>query len=101
MSELASMPTEEEMERAIQLITHDLAEATVKISGPVGRIAKFGGKETPTLEDIGRLYVFAQTATDYLKEVEGHIASVRASLYDLDYVRSQDNVDPDPPDDDA
>jgi hypothetical protein len=98
--DLASMPTEEEMERAVRIIYHDLAGATVKICGPVGRIAKFGGKEAPTLEDIGRLYVFVQNATDALREVEGHIASVRSSLPELDYVRITDNVDPDASDED-
>jgi hypothetical protein len=99
--DLAAMPTEEAMERVLRLISRDLAGATLAVSHPVGRIAKFNGKEAPTLEDIGRLYVFVVDATQSLNEVQGYIENVRKSLYDLDYVRIQENVNPDPPDDDA
>jgi hypothetical protein len=93
--ELAAMPTEAQMEEALRIITHDLAGATVKICGPVRRIAKFEGKEAPTLEEIGRLYVFVENATHDLEEVQDHIANVRRDLFELDYVRNMENVDPD------
>jgi hypothetical protein len=92
--DLAAMPTEDQLERVISIVTNDLAGATLKVSDPVKRIANWQGKEAPTLEDIGRLYVFLHTFEDYFKEVECHLRDIRESLYDLDYVRINDNVDP-------
>jgi hypothetical protein len=97
--DLAAMPNEDQLERVLRLITHDLAGAMLKVSGPVKRIATYQGKEAPTLEDIGRLYVFVRDIEGALPEIEGGLRDIRESLYRLDDVRINDNVDPDPPDD--
>jgi hypothetical protein len=96
--DLAAMPTEADLREALKVVTSDLAGEMLGISNPVKRIAHFKGEKTPTLEDIGRLFVFVRDVEGALREVEGYLADVRNSLYELDYVRIHDNVDPDPPD---
>jgi hypothetical protein len=54
-----------------------------------------GGKKAPTLEDIGRLYVFLRTFESDFREIEGYLRAIRESLFDLDFVRIQENVNPD------
>jgi hypothetical protein len=98
--DLAVMPTEEELRRVTHVVIEDLAGAMLKVSYPVKRIANWQGKEAPTLEDIGRLYVFLRTFEDDFMEIERYLRDIRESLRNLDYVRIQDNVNPDPPDED-
>jgi hypothetical protein len=98
--DLAVMPTEEELRRVIHVVTEDLADAMLKVSYPVKRIANWQGRKAPTLEDIGRLYVFLRTFEEDFREIERYLRDIRESLYDLDFVRSQDNVNPEPPDED-
>jgi hypothetical protein len=93
--DLAGMPTEDQLDRVLRLVYHDLASAMSKVSGPVKRIADWQGKETPTLQDIGRLYVFLRAFEDSYREIESFLRDIRESLYDLDYVRINDNVNPD------
>jgi hypothetical protein len=98
--ELAAMPTEGQLQRVIQIVTDDLARALLDVSNPVKRIANWQGEEPPTLEDIGRLYVFLRVFEADFKEIEGMLSDIRQSLFELDYVRTFENVNPEPPDED-
>jgi hypothetical protein len=87
------LPTSEELAAALALLRE--APNVISVSSAVRLVAEFEGNQAPTLEDIGRLYVWARDARRYLDEALNYVTQVDDALYELDYVRVHDNVDPD------
>lgn len=89
------LPTYEEL-AALHLETCRVLDgATGPVRLRVELVSKFEGETCPTLEDIGGLFVYARDMREALTEALDEVGKIEATLMELEYVRGENNLDPD------
>jgi hypothetical protein len=89
-----SLPTEAQLVNALSKL-RDAPEGALDVLAPVRKVASFEGPAAPTLQDIGRLYVWILDARSYLNEGLRYVEELEHALGRLDEVRLCENVNPD------